>query len=144
MPLSQGHDRQSRSPARLTRWYRLCAARVFPGDCHERVPWYAVHPPVSTPFSSVTAAPRGCLRPPRARVTSRIVSPGFSSASRPMELLRRRGGKGGLSRFLHTSRDTAVLGCGHTASGVGVRPGSMRCGEGREERESGRYGRRRL
>jgi hypothetical protein len=50
MPLSQGHDRQSLSPAGLTRWYRLCAARVFQGDCYERAPWYAAHPPVSTPF----------------------------------------------------------------------------------------------
>ena len=56
MPLSQGHDRQSRSPAGLTRWYRLCAARVFQGDCHERAPWYAAHPPVSTPFSPATIA----------------------------------------------------------------------------------------
>src|SRR5262245_64452620 len=41
MQLSQGHDRPSLSPAGLTRWYRLCAARVFPGDCYERAPWYA-------------------------------------------------------------------------------------------------------
>ena len=50
MSLSQGHDRQSRSPAGLTRGYRLCAARVFQGDCSERAPWYAAHPPVSTPL----------------------------------------------------------------------------------------------
>src|SRR5262245_46621771 len=47
MPLSQGHDRQSLSPEGLTRWYRLCAARVCQGDCHERAPWYAAHLPVS-------------------------------------------------------------------------------------------------
>src|SRR5262245_65786272 len=50
MPLSQGHARPSRSPAGLTRWYRLCTTRVFQGDCHECVPGYAAHPPVSTPF----------------------------------------------------------------------------------------------
>jgi hypothetical protein len=56
MPLSQGHDRQSRSPAELTHRYCLYAARVFQGDCHERAPWYAAHPPVSTPFSPATIA----------------------------------------------------------------------------------------
>jgi hypothetical protein len=40
----------SPSPAGLTCWYRLCAARVFQGDCYERAPWYAAHPPVSTPL----------------------------------------------------------------------------------------------
>src|SRR5215510_7660833 len=50
MPLSQGHARQSRSSAGLTRWYRLCTTRVFQGDCHECVPGYAAYPPVSTPF----------------------------------------------------------------------------------------------
>jgi hypothetical protein len=56
MPLSQGHDRQSLSPAGLPRWYRLCAARVCQGDGHERAPWYAAHPPVLTPFSPATMA----------------------------------------------------------------------------------------
>ena len=36
--------------------YRLCAARVFHRDCHERVPWYAAHPPVSTLFLPATIA----------------------------------------------------------------------------------------
>ena len=49
-----------RSPVPLARrahpWYRLCATRVFQGDCHERAPWYAAHPPVSTPFSPATIA----------------------------------------------------------------------------------------
>ena len=36
MQLSQGHDRQSLCPKGLTRWDRLCAARVFRGDGHER------------------------------------------------------------------------------------------------------------
>jgi hypothetical protein len=70
MPLSQGHDRQSRSPAGLTRWSRLCAARVFHGDCHECVPGYAAYPPVSTPFFPVTATLRGCQGHHRARVAS--------------------------------------------------------------------------
>ena len=35
MPLSQGHDRQCLCPKGLTRWDRLCAARVFRGDGHE-------------------------------------------------------------------------------------------------------------
>jgi len=56
MPLSQGHNRQSRSPAELTHRYCLCAARVFQGDCHERAPWYTAHPPVSTPLSPATIA----------------------------------------------------------------------------------------
>jgi len=51
MQLSQGHDRHSLSPEGLTRWYHLCAARVFQGDCHERAPWYAAHLPVSISFS---------------------------------------------------------------------------------------------
>jgi hypothetical protein len=59
MQLSQGHDRQSLSPAGLTRWYRLCAARVFHRDCHECVLEYAAHPPVSTPIFPVTATLRG-------------------------------------------------------------------------------------
>jgi len=87
MPLSQSHDRQSLSPAGLTHWYRLCAARVCRGDCHERAPWYAAHLPLSASFSPATAAPRGCQGHPRARVASRMVCPGFPSASRPMELL---------------------------------------------------------
>src|SRR5215831_20088572 len=51
MPLSQGHDRHSLSPEGLTRWYRLCAARVFPGDGHERAPWYAAHLPMSIAYA---------------------------------------------------------------------------------------------
>jgi hypothetical protein len=35
MQLSQGHNRQSLSSAGLIHWYRLGAARVFQGDCHE-------------------------------------------------------------------------------------------------------------
>jgi len=56
MPLSQGHNRQSRSLAGLTRWSRLCAARVFHGDGHERAPCYAAHLPVSTPCAPATIA----------------------------------------------------------------------------------------
>ena len=70
MPLSQGHDRQSRSPAGLTRWYRLCTTRVFQEDCHECVPEYAAYPPVSTPFFPGTATLRGCQGHHRARVAS--------------------------------------------------------------------------
>jgi hypothetical protein len=51
MPLSQGHDRQSLSPEGLTRWYRLCTARVCQGDGHERAPWYVAHLPVSIAFA---------------------------------------------------------------------------------------------
>jgi|RhiMetdeSRZDD1v2_1073273.scaffolds.fasta_scaffold452873_2 hypothetical protein len=70
MPLSQGHDRPSRSPVGLTRWYRLCTTRVFQGDCYECVPGYAAHPPVSTPFFPGTATLRGCQGHHRARVVS--------------------------------------------------------------------------
>ena len=78
MPLSQGHDRQSRSPVGLTRWYRLCTTRVFQGDCYECVPGYAAHPPVSTPFFPGTATLRGCQGHHRARVVSGLTGCEFS------------------------------------------------------------------
>ena len=58
MQLSQGHDRQSLCPKGLTRWDRLCAARVFRGDGHERGQG-AVYLPVSTSFSHATEAHSG-------------------------------------------------------------------------------------
>src|SRR5207253_7703063 len=116
--LSQGHNRQSRSPAELTHRYCLCAARVFQEDCHERAPWYTAHPPVSTPLSPATIAstmiPRGgtpdgscktqgeATRNARACTSAAITNSG-----------RKRGRHNGRCRRLWTVRVASRLCYGH-------------------------------